>query len=107
MDARLPSRLTIGALIRLAEGQGGFGAVLAKGDEQAGAILILLAEQGRPVLVVERVLQPSGLYAWQERSGGLDGNGVARRRNADPDLWIVELDVASAERFAAEMKLLD
>ena len=25
-----------------------------------------------------------------------------RRRSRDPDLWVVELDIASAERFAAE-----
>ena len=28
---------------------------------------------------------------------------LARRRRVDPDLWAVELDVASSERFAAEM----
>ena len=27
----------------------------------------------------------------------------ATRQKYDPDLWIIELDVASAERFAAEM----
>ncbi|MBN9940404.1 DUF1491 family protein, partial [Listeria monocytogenes] len=25
-----------------------------------------------------------------------------RRRDRDPDLWVVELDIPSAERFAAE-----
>ena len=28
---------------------------------------------------------------------------LERRRKYDPDLWILELDIASAERFAAEM----
>jgi hypothetical protein len=28
---------------------------------------------------------------------------IARRRRFDPDLWLIELDIASAERFAAEM----
>ena len=28
---------------------------------------------------------------------------LERRRKFDPDLWILELDIASAERFAAEM----
>ena len=27
---------------------------------------------------------------------------VARRRRSDPDLWIIELDIPEAERFAAE-----
>jgi hypothetical protein len=27
---------------------------------------------------------------------------IARRRGSDPDLWIIELDIVDAERFAAE-----
>ncbi|HWV11973.1 MAG TPA: DUF1491 family protein, partial [Sphingobium sp.] len=27
---------------------------------------------------------------------------LARRRRSDPDLWVIELDIADAERFAAE-----
>jgi len=30
-----------------------------------------------------------------------------RRRRNDPDLWVVELDIAQAERFAAETMLGD
>ncbi|MFX7883132.1 DUF1491 family protein, partial [Acinetobacter baumannii] len=30
-----------------------------------------------------------------------------RRRRIDPDLWVIELDIASAERFAAETLLVD
>ena len=31
---------------------------------------------------------------------------IERRRRFDPDLWILELDIASAERFAAEMNAI-
>ncbi len=101
----------VGALLRLADSQGGFGTVIARGDERAGSILVLLVERGRPALSLERVLQPSGRYTWGESL--LDGTEaeldalLARRRRFDPDLWVVELDIASAERFAAEMKQLD
>jgi len=27
---------------------------------------------------------------------------ISRRKRADPDLWLVELDIAEGERFAAE-----
>jgi hypothetical protein len=30
-----------------------------------------------------------------------------RRRERDPDLWVIELDIAEAERFAAETILAD
>lgn len=106
--SRLTSAVLVGALLRRAQAEGGFGAVLAKGDASAGAITLLLAERGRKVAVFERLLQPDGHYAWAAAhrevadEAALDGF-LARRRAADPDLWIVELDVASAERFAAEM----
>jgi hypothetical protein len=106
--ARLASAVLATALLRRAESEGGFGAVLAKGDPMAGAIAVILAEKGRRKCFLERLLQPDGAYAWQEsgRSGESDAEFqslLARRRKSDPDLWILELDIACAERFAAEM----
>jgi len=106
--ARLASSVLVGALLRRAEGEGGFGAVLHKGDPMAGAIAVILAERGARRCILERLLQPDGDYAWQStRREVADEAGFAafleRRRRFDPDLWIVELDIASAERFAAEM----
>ena len=104
---RLTSQVLVSSLLRRAEAQGGFGAVLAKGDATAGAILVILAQRGVRIALLERLLQPDGAYAWQE-TGGTKGEDeframLERRRRIDPDLWLLELDVASAERFAAEM----
>lgn len=112
MKPRPAASLFVNALVRLAEREGGFGTVVAKGDANAGAILILLAERGRPVLVLERLLQPQGDYAWGEPLAGGHNEDqfagfLAKRRRIDPDCWVVELDVASAERFAAEIRDLD
>ena len=63
---RLASSTLVSALIRLAEADGGFGAVLARGDATAGAIAIILLERGDNPRVFERLLEPSGDYAWQE-----------------------------------------
>lgn len=106
---RLATRVEVSALIRRIEGQGGHGMVLAHGDAEAGAILLLLAERGRPVLLLERVLVPSGDYRWQRTGPPEAGNPdaldayIQRRRGFDSDLWVVELDIAGAERFADEM----
>ena len=113
MEPRIAASVLAGALIRKAEGEGGFGAVLAKGDPTAGSILVILLEKGVNPRLFERILQPNGAYAWRE--GGaqhIDNPGevpefIARRRRFDPDLWLIELDVPSAERFAAEMNALD
>ena len=105
---RLASSVLASALLRRAQQEGGFGAVLAKGDPTAGAIVVILAEKGRKACFLERLLQPDGSYSWQpsrqEVENEQDFNSfLERRRKSDPDLWILELDIASAERFAAEM----
>jgi hypothetical protein len=106
MEARLQSSILVGALIRRAESHGGFAAVLAKGDPSAGSVL---AERGRKVTILERALQGDGHYSWQETGAqalaheGETEKFLARRRSFDPDIWLIELDVPSAERFAAEM----
>jgi hypothetical protein len=108
LSARLASQVLVSALIRQAQTEGGFGAVLARGDATAGAILVILAERGVRAALLERLLRPDGAYAWQEIGQGAADDAALRtlldrRRRFDPDLWIVELDVASAERFAADM----
>ena len=65
MTPRLASSVLVSALLRRAEAEGGFGAVLAKGDPTAGAIAVILAEKGRKACFLERLLQPDGSYAWQ------------------------------------------
>jgi hypothetical protein len=109
MEARLQSSILVNALQRRAESEGGFAAVLAKGDPGAGAILVILAERGRKVRVLERLLDRGSGYFWQDIGQQALANEeefkkfLEKRRRFDPDIWLIELDVASAERFAAEM----
>ncbi|MFX4497555.1 DUF1491 family protein, partial [Acinetobacter baumannii] len=72
------------------------------------------------------IFEKSSFSGYFERESGIDGvarlarvgPAVAadaatiadywqRRRRIDPDLWVIELDIASAERFAAETLLVD
>jgi hypothetical protein len=108
VTGRLASSVLVSALLRRAQDEGGFAAVLAKGDATAGAIAVILAERGVRASFLERLLQPDGAYAWQASARPIESDAdfqalLDRRRKYDPDLWILELDVASAERFAAEM----
>ncbi|WP_164497937.1 DUF1491 family protein [Sphingosinithalassobacter portus] len=111
--ARPTSSLLVNALIRRVFAQGGHAAVLAHGDDTAGAILILAVDRGEDPRFYERGLGPDGRPALI-CSGPTDNPLVAeirdywqKRRVSDPDLWVVELDVAQAERFAAETLLFD
>jgi hypothetical protein len=109
MRPRLASKILANALIRRAESLGGFGVVIVRGDPTSGSILLILSERGQKIGTMERVLEATGDYAWQmnkaqdtEKQKEID-DLVQRRRKFDPDLWILELDIPSPERFAAEM----
>ena len=104
-EARLPARLEIASLIRLAQNGGGFAAVLQSGDEQGGTILLLLTENGANPRVYERMPQLDGSRAWHcSMQQDIDTNNkiseyLERRGQQDHDLWIVELDIANGERL--------
>ena len=111
--ARPASSLLVNALIRRVFAEGGHAAVLAHGDDTAGAILILGLDRGEYSRFYERGLGPAG-HPTLVSCGPTDNPLVAeirdywqKRRVSDPDLWVVELDVAQAERFAAETLLFD
>lgn len=106
MTDRLPTHLLVGALLRRVNDAGGFAAVMARGDASGGGVLVLLADRNGPTRAVERGLGPEGAIALIDSTPRDDVEGYWRRRRArDPDLWVVELDSPSAERFAAETLL--
>jgi len=110
MSDGLPSGMLVTALVRRANDAGGLGVVRAKGDPQAGAILVVVADRGAPPKVLERGIGPDGRTALIDATPR-DADAAAielywhRRRERDRDLWVVELDIPSAERFAAETML--
>ena len=100
--------MLVGVLIRRAAAAGGFGTILVKGDEISGVILVEAVEKGRSLGLFERVANLDGGYR-MERCGPAVEEGtdslnqyIVRRRRSDPDLWVIELDIADAKRFAAE-----
>lgn len=105
LASRLPTHLEVAGLIRAVEAAGGFAAVVAKGERDAGTIMVICSDRGREAVAYERMPQPDGTRAWIEsRRQQPDNprdfwNYCDRRRRQDGDLWIVELDIADAERF--------
>jgi len=105
MNARLPAALEVSALVRTVEAAGGFAAVIAKGERDAGTIILVLLEKGGNARLYERMPQASGERTWQctrrqETMLNHEFNEILTKRRAqDPDLWIVELDIPQAERF--------
>ncbi|MBW8784450.1 MAG: DUF1491 family protein [Novosphingobium sp.] len=113
MDARLPSALEVSALLRSTQAEGGFATVLAKGEPDSGSILIVLAKNGENLGAYERMPQLDGTRKWacskQQTTGIAEefADYLNRRRHQDPDLWLIELDVASGERFIDSLNALD
>ncbi len=107
MDARLPAHLEVAGLIRAVEAAGGFATVIAKGERDAGTLLVVCCENGANAVAYERMPQPDGTRAWTlSRKQDMENpqefwDYCDRRRRQDEDLWIVELDVPNGERFIA------
>jgi len=107
MEPRLPAHLEVSGLIRAVEAAGGFATVIATGERDAGTLLVVCCARDAPATVYERMPQPGGIRAWtlsrtQDAENPKDfWEYLDRRKAQDSDLWIVELDVAQAERFVA------
>ena len=105
MDVRLPAHLEVSALLRSVDAAGGFAAVLSKGERDAGTLLVVITEKGEISRAYERMPEPDGSRKWHlVKTQGTENkiefsDYLARRGIQDPDLWIVELDIAQGERF--------
>jgi hypothetical protein len=110
MNARLPTHLTVGALVRRVNDAGGFAVVRARGEAQTGAILVLIEEAGQ-TRALERFRDLDDRDSLVP-AGPSDADSAAledywkKRRVSDPDLWVIELMIPQAERFVAETILV-
>ena len=108
MTARLTAGLLVSALVRRMQAAGGHAMLLAKGDPTAGAILLVLTDRGRTTALLERTLGADGYILTPTGPADPDAPGtlpdyLARRRQRDPDLWVVELEGAEAAAVAGEV----
>ena len=105
-EARLASSLQVSAFVRLAQIEGDFAAVLRKGDPVAGAILLIGLVRGKNPVLFERFPSVNGGSPWQHLAMQATDSETEtterwqKRAISDPDLWVIELDVASPERLA-------
>jgi hypothetical protein len=106
---RLPAQVEASAIIRLAESRGGFATVLARGERDAGTILIVTLCRGTGAVLYERMPARDGSRSFvaAKRENAEDhqkfAEYLARRRAHDPDLWLIEVNIADPERFIAQL----
>ena len=105
---RLPAHLEVSGLIRRVAAEGGFVAVIARGERDAGTILLVLRDPRTIPRIFERMPQPGGTRSWtlirtQDTENIMEFDDyLTRRSQQDADLWIVELDVPNPERFIGD-----
>jgi hypothetical protein len=107
MSERLPAHLEVAAILRLAESRGGFGMVLARGERDAGTILIVTLCRGTDAALYERMPQFDGSRKFLAAKREIADNPqefaeyLTRRQCQDADMWLIEVNIADPERFVA------
>jgi hypothetical protein len=96
-EARVKAGLWVSMALRVGDIGGHPGAVLRKGDPDAGGVLVVL--RGREGLVVlSQMRTAAGQLAWMRGCGAepVDQAAadayVARQVTFDPDIWVLEFD---------------
>jgi hypothetical protein len=104
-EPRIATHMLVSSLIRQMAEQGDFATVLHKGDEIAGALLLVGRCRGQNPVLFEQYPALDGSRKWEPVVvQDIDNEDklseyLARRTARDPDIWILELDVASDERL--------
>ena len=93
-EARVKARLWVQMALRMGDLDGRPGAVLRRGDPDAGGVLLVL--RGREGLSVLSQVRAGAEPAWMRATGpGVVDQAtadayIARQVQRDPDLWVVE-----------------
>jgi GMP synthase (glutamine-hydrolysing) len=102
MEPRLKSKMWIQSLIRRCDLAAISATVVARGDDDAGAILLKFNSREDGCSVLAQARGPEGELVWMRATGPAavaeaDAESyIERQRRRDPDLWVIEIESGSA-----------
>jgi hypothetical protein len=105
LEPRLATHMVVSALIRQISETGDFATVLHKGDPIAGTLLLVSRIKGRNPALFEQFPGINDARNWHPVFDQDTDNQqkiseyLERRIKQDCDMWVLELDVAFAERL--------
>jgi hypothetical protein len=103
MEARLKTGIWVKALVRRCDLAAVAVAVVARGDGDAGAVLIKLNSRDDGCSVLAQARGQDGELLWMRATGAVPvieadaDTYIARQRQRDPDLWVVEIESRSPD----------
>ncbi len=103
---RLKSVIWVQAIIKRAEGGGAFATILHKGEANAGAIVVVVDDGQVNSLYHQSRDWDTNELVWRKQAQPMDAQALsevlARFRQRDPDLWVVEICDKSGRHFLSE-----
>lgn len=104
---RVTSGFFVSALVRRVQQTGGFAAVLRRGAEEAGAVMIVARGRGdalalyrpAPQAHYDEAKPQERLFVRDEAANAEEAiaTAIEREKRFDPDVWVVEIEPADGE----------
>ena len=94
---RIKAGIWVSMALRMGNADGRYGAVIRKGDPDAGGVLVVLRND-KDVSVLSQVRSGDGELAWMRATGpgpvddATADAYIARQVKFDPDLWVIEFE---------------
>jgi hypothetical protein len=108
MTPRLKAEFWVKAHIRRCFVEGTFAAVVRRGDDTAGTVLVKTNDLAGGCMVLQPAASPDGGRIWMRGTGPApvseaDADAyIARQLKYDPDLWVLEIEDREGRHFLDE-----